>query len=72
MVLCDGLMTSSVLSIGSIVAARVLGELYSRAIPSGVQYALLCSIPYSGFSNFLGQLYSSPFKETLGKGLMKC
>lgn len=51
---------------GSVNAIGVLSQLHCRAIPSGVQHALLYTFTYCCFRDFLGQIYSLAFKETLG------
>ena len=51
---------------GPFPTTRVLDKLYCRIVSHGVQYAWLCSITYSRFCNFPGQIHTFPFKETMG------
>lgn len=64
-------MFLSVILSGSITAVGVLSQLHSGIIPLGVQYALLCSIPHCCFLDFLGQICTFPFSETVGTCLIK-
>jgi len=44
----------------------VPNQLYCRIVSLGVQHAVLSSITDSCFSNFPWQIYTFPFKETMG------
>jgi hypothetical protein len=60
----------SAILLGSMLAVRVLSQLHCGVISLRIQYALPCSLTYSCFGNFLGQIYTFPVKETMGMCLI--
>jgi RsiW-degrading membrane proteinase PrsW (M82 family) len=60
----------SAILLGSMVAVRVLSQLHCGIISLRVQCALPCSLTYSCFGNFLGQICTFPVIETMGMCLI--